>query len=125
MVRVCVGGGNLGMQRHEIEALFDACLLTDEEMKQFDDFMHDQPNAVLVTVSLSFFFLVLVLVTVSLSFSCACACALSSPPRSPRTRFSRISFLSLSLELANTLARMFVGNCSCGIEIEAVAYQPL
>lgn len=82
---VCLcGGWYPGMHRHEIEALLDACLLTDEEMKQFDDFMQDQPNAVLVTVSLSFFALIFVLVfvrvTVSLPLSLACACALSITP---------------------------------------------
>jgi|LauGreDrversion2_3_1035106.scaffolds.fasta_scaffold123390_1 G3E family GTPase len=39
------------MLRSEIEALFDACLLTDEEMKQFEDYMSDQPNAVEVRAS--------------------------------------------------------------------------
>jgi len=38
----------IGMLRGEIEALFDACLLTDDEMQQLDDFMLDQPNAVVV-----------------------------------------------------------------------------
>ena len=39
------------MLRSEIEALFAACLLTDEEMKQFEDYMSDQPNAVEVRAS--------------------------------------------------------------------------
>ena len=38
------------MLRQEIEALFDACLLTDAEMQQLDEFMLDQPNAVVVEV---------------------------------------------------------------------------
>jgi hypothetical protein len=33
------------------QALFDACLLTDEEMEQFEHYMSDQPNAVEVRAS--------------------------------------------------------------------------
>jgi len=36
------------MLEREIEALFDACLLTDEEMAQFEEYMQDQPNTVTV-----------------------------------------------------------------------------
>jgi len=36
------------MIESEIEALFDACLLTDEEMAQFEEYMQDQPNTVAV-----------------------------------------------------------------------------
>jgi G3E family GTPase len=36
----------IGMLQREIEALLDACLLTDQEMQQFEEYMQDQPNAV-------------------------------------------------------------------------------
>jgi len=38
----------IGMVQSDIEALFDACLLTDEEMAQFEEYMVDQPNVVAV-----------------------------------------------------------------------------
>ena len=41
----------IGMLQNEIEELLDSCLLTDAEMLEFDEYMQDQPNAVIVKAS--------------------------------------------------------------------------
>ena len=41
----------IGMLQKEIEELLDSCLLTDAEMLEFDEYMQDQPNAVVVKAS--------------------------------------------------------------------------
>jgi len=48
MFVLCCTLRTAGMIESEIEALFDACLLTDEEMAQFEEYMQDQPNTVAV-----------------------------------------------------------------------------